>query len=228
MAKSPGDRPQSMAEVARAIEGISGRASGRMPVAPSEAPTMAAPGARTTLSGSAGESIAARRADRPRGRARAVVAGSVALAGLGVAAALLLHRPPVAPRPAAPAAVAPPIQPPAPSPPPQPSAPAPESIHVLIDSQPAGADVYRASDGVRVGRTPFSSDFSRTQGEAIFVLKLAGYREERVATPVDRDSELVLRLTPKAKAPPREAPAASKPAAKPARVKDGALDPFAQ
>jgi hypothetical protein len=67
-------------------------------------------------------------------------------------------------------------------------------VHLVIESVPVGADVYRTLDGVRLGKTPLARDFERTNGEVELVLRLAGYRDARVtmSTAADATSRTAL------------------------------------
>lgn len=57
-----------------------------------------------------------------------------------------------------------------------------------------GAEVYRASDGVRIGRTPFHRGFERSDGELKLIVKLGGYRDARVVLSTARDSTESVKL----------------------------------
>ncbi|HLU66390.1 MAG TPA: protein kinase [Kofleriaceae bacterium] len=70
----------------------------------------------------------------------------------------------------------------------------PEQVKLLILSDPDGAVVYREADGVRLGRTPLSVRARRGRGEAAFIIRKSGYRNERVAVPVAEDQEIVVTL----------------------------------
>jgi len=67
-------------------------------------------------------------------------------------------------------------------------------VQLVVKSTPPGADVLRAADGVRLGKTPFSRAFDRIDGEIELVVKLAGYRDARVTLPTTKDSEKAVRL----------------------------------
>ncbi|HWM88280.1 MAG TPA: serine/threonine-protein kinase [Kofleriaceae bacterium] len=119
-----------------------------------------------------------------------------------------------------------PQPPPKPAPPPEPTpaekdpivralaAPEYETVRLLVSSHPAGATVYRESDGVRLGKTPLEVRARRGRGEAMFILRRNGYRAELLAVPVDKDQERLVALRPqKAPAPSgRKAPRDVKPA----------------
>jgi eukaryotic-like serine/threonine-protein kinase len=65
--------------------------------------------------------------------------------------------------------------------------PASARVRLAIDSTPSGAEVYRAADGVKLGKTPLAREYERTDGVAELVIRMRGYRDERVslATNVD-------------------------------------------
>jgi serine/threonine-protein kinase len=200
MAKLPSERFASAAELARALE--------RWPAPPPAARQSGVDTLRfsrqsvssTTLGGSAAETRAP-----GRGRRRALVAIAVAvLAALGGAAVIATRvgprtqAPPIVSPIAAPvAAQAPDARPPPPSPD---AAPAPtrpgRMIRLEIVTTPDGASVYRSVDGVLLGTTPFAREIERTDGQAEFILKKAGYRDQRVALPADQDGMTGIRLTP--------------------------------
>lgn len=75
--------------------------------------------------------------------------------------------------------------------------PAPAQVTLVIESDPPGADVYRAFDGVLVGRTRYETKMAPITGKAVYVLKLDGYDDERVELFTDRDDQQKLTLTPR-------------------------------
>jgi hypothetical protein len=88
-------------------------------------------------------------------------------------------------------------------------APPATQVQMTVTSLPPGAEVYRASDGVRIGRTPFHRGFERTDGELELIVKLAGYRDARVVMSTATDSTEAVKLvrastTTKVTRPPRE------------------------
>jgi len=73
--------------------------------------------------------------------------------------------------------------------------PAPAAqVQLTVTSLPPGAEVYRASDGVRIGRTPFHRGFERSDGELELIVKLGGYRDARVVMSTARDSTETVKL----------------------------------
>jgi serine/threonine-protein kinase len=237
--KTPDQRPQSMTEVLSTLESIGvARQSGRQqPVAPAvvathDEKTMSGRPS-TTLGGSAGEVSEVR--PQPRSLGWIAPAAITVVAVLGVGGYVMFMRP----QPAAVVAAktdSPPTE--TVDPPPVKVDPAPEkNVHLSIDSQPSGADVYRVADGVRIGKTPLTEDVQRGNGEALYLLKLHGYRDSRVSLGIDHDVNKIVALeksstSSKPAAPPSKpaAPPSTKPAApakKPAKpVKNGVLDPF--
>jgi len=144
-----------------------------------------------------------------------LVAGTVAVTRLTRDPPAIASAPETAPPPPAPAP-APTV---APMPPPvavsAPVAPPPPATVTLkIDSSPPGADVYRALDGIKLGRTPLEQAIPRSGGLAVFVLKLSGYRDARVELPASGDgaADVVLSKRPRR--------------SQPGKGDDGALDPF--
>jgi serine/threonine protein kinase len=150
----------------------------------------------------------------------------LALVTAGVALPLVwsrAHAPGPAP---SPPSLAPPAPAPAPSPPPQRLASAgPATVKLRITSTPPGAAVYRVSDGVELGTTPFEQTLAPVSGMMRFVLKLAGHADAPVVLPTDRDGEraVVLRKLARREARPRP-PAPSDKSAPPVKVKLD--DPF--
>jgi len=67
-------------------------------------------------------------------------------------------------------------------------------VQLTVTSLPPGAEVYRASDGVRIGRTPFHRGFERSDGELELIVKLAGFRNARVVMSTARDSTETVKL----------------------------------
>jgi eukaryotic-like serine/threonine-protein kinase len=250
--KTAGARPQSMAEVIGQLEAIGGRSSGRqrsMTPAPSatsggDARTLAMP-PTTTLGGAASEISEVRSLPGSRSRGWLVPVG-ILFVGAAAGAGWFFTRPQqAAPINVSVPAAAPPEAPEKKDEAPKPEAPkagAPAQVHLSIDSEPSGADVYRAADGVRVGKTPLTEELPRAGGQAEYLLKLHGYHEERVVLSTERDLNKIVALEKLAPAKPAAAasskPTASKPAAatKPAAavkkppaakpVKNGVLDPF--
>lgn len=81
-------------------------------------------------------------------------------------------------------------------------------ISMSIESEPAGAQVIRKSDGVRLGVTPYRYEVESASGKVIFILNLEGYRSMILPMPADRDSERQVMLFPgKGGAPVPVAPA---------------------
>lgn len=97
----------------------------------------------------------------------------------------------------------------------------PTEVLLTIESEPPGAFVYRALDGVRLGRTPYEVTMQPVEGEVVFVLKLKGYKEAQVELPANKThlERVVLESTRNVK-PKNKRPT-------PKRPEGQALDPFA-
>jgi len=221
LAKQPDDRFPTMSDFANELE-ISWRAkaSGLMPALftpPAGISAVMAPATPRTLGEAAtqiGPSSRIHEIAPRRHKVRIAIGFAVAL---GVAAVMYLARDRDPPRRAAPERALPaqpPVVPEAALTPPAPAdataggsdngpdkrvsdekraAPAAQ-VQLTVTSLPPGADVYRASDGVRIGRTPFHRDFERSDGELELIVKLAGYRDARVVMSTGRDSSEVVKL----------------------------------
>jgi eukaryotic-like serine/threonine-protein kinase len=251
LAKKAEERVSTMADVLTALGGTVARATGahaRYETGPQRAVTTLG-GAVGQVSGVGATSPAAA---RPSRRAVVVAAALTAVAAItaGVwwrarapgdaqhaqAARSAPEREPgetPAPATAAAAATAPAT---APSPTPRPAAAAPEYVTVAIRTTPAGASVFRDGDDADLGTTPFTTRLERGGGEAVFVLRMSGYAERRVALDTKFDSETTIRLEkprPRSAAHAHSAAAGEKPAAAApapatprAPIKNGTIDPF--
>jgi serine/threonine-protein kinase len=99
---------------------------------------------------------------------------------------------------------------------------APQKIKLKIESEPAGAEVFRAADGMLVGMTPLTDERLPSTGKAVFLLKKSGFADGRAELDADRDGSAQIKLDKlHAKAPAPEKP-------KKQRVRDGAYDPYAK
>jgi tRNA A-37 threonylcarbamoyl transferase component Bud32 len=201
LAKNPDDRFDTMADLQAAIEAVVVPSTAAVrPTAVLAGQTPAPP---TTMSGSTGEQSAPapQLGRKPPVRRWPLAA---ALAAALVAVLLFLRRgtldpPPVTVRPAAP-----PFDLPA-SPPPAPAPPA-RTVQLGIETDPAGAQVIRASDGTRLGTTPFRASFAAGAGAIELRLEREGYEPVRRVVPLTRDRDEIITLSPKRPTRPRPKP----------------------
>jgi serine/threonine-protein kinase len=126
----------------------------------------------------------------------------------------------------------------------EPVEPEVKQVVILIDSKPDGAEVYRASDGVRVGKTPYRYSLDPVEGELVYMIKRDGYKSEEVVLPANQDGRELVRLKKKDRVakdtsndhrkPPRDHKKPPKDHKKPPKDHkkppkdddDGAIDPF--
>jgi len=216
MAKKPDERFSSMAELATHLAALGGRRpSAAQASITGMGPSAAADGRPlTTLSMAAAE--AGRTGSRPAPQPASGSQWMMAVGALGIMLAgtgYWLHSrraadaPLAAAQPQAAAAALPAPAAPAPA---APAPAAPATVHLTIESTPSGADVFRAADGVRVGRTPLHTEMARGDGETSFVVKLAGYADAHasLAASSDGKAQVTLAALP-APSPPPPAPVAS-------------------
>jgi eukaryotic-like serine/threonine-protein kinase len=231
LAKDPKDRFQTMEDMAQALEAVGPNLRDSVPavtpIAGVAALTGSAPGAKketTTL----GHAASQMDAQAEGGRRLGLPIGIGVFVGVAAFAMFLVAREtgtpstPVAevvegpvpgvelPVPAAQPPAAPAVAPPAADPP-----VAPAMVQLRVDSEPAGAEVYRAVDGVRVGKTPVVHETSPVRGEMVFLVRLSGYEKAQVTLRADQDGSAKVKLK-KEKSRRRERKSSS----------DGALDPF--
>jgi hypothetical protein len=144
---------------------------------------------------------------RRRGRALAIAASAVIAAA---AFALALRPPGRGPIERAPATASPPASAPTPSATPR------ADVELSITTEPPGADVYTALDGLLVGRTPLTVHVPRQEARAVYRLRKDGFVEVRVELPADRDGAAHVSLAPVPAAernrPPRDRPPGARPA----------------
>ena len=242
LAKEPGERFASMAELIDALDAASdgrfavhteprvyGDDATAATVAPSEPPR---PIEHTTLGTAAAEMTGHGRTEAPRsakvawgiGAAAALVlvAGGIVLAVGGgdsgdkeVAAPVEAAEPPIrSPRFDEP-------------PPPEQAPPAPEKVTVVIESKPAGAAVYRLFDKRLLGETPFSQTVAAGPGKLALVLKLDGYKDQPVEVDLDKDQRVEFALSRKSRRPrsDRKPVAVKKPEVKPPPAKKPEVKP---
>jgi serine/threonine-protein kinase len=219
LAKEPEQRPASMIDVRDRLRAQIGVVSAARLGRPSPAVT---PTPQTTLGRSAAEVVSLHIPTKrpPVALIFGVAAGVAVLLTLAVRGSRSTDQPPpvavVAAKPVAPPVVAPPVVAPAVATPAR-------AVTLRVLSEPSGADVYRVADGIGVGRTPLAQSIPAANGHAVYVLKLAGYEDQRIELAADHDGERTATLT-RLRARAKTAAPASKPAK--TRVRDGAVDPF--
>jgi serine/threonine-protein kinase len=211
LAKQPQDRYATMTEVSVAIEDVWRNTDRRdaLFTPPKGLTTIRPPGSaeRTPLVGVAPTLPVAAEVSAPRvvARRRAPWIAGVVVIGAAAFTWVLLRggddarpaAPPPVPatseqRPAAVVTVAD-------AAPPHEQAPnaGPSNIELVVESVPPGADVYRRSDGVKLGKTPFTRTFERIDGGEIeLLLKHSGYQDRRVTLSTAHDGKEIARLSP--------------------------------
>ena len=207
LAKNPDDRYGSMAELAVDIESVwrksgEGRAALFTPPKGLTLPkTPTAPGPGTAAAPTL--PVAAELSVPPPSARRRVPWISIAGAVIGVAILAFVmfrrggeSRPVVAE--SSKLVAPPPVAADATAPPPEtPATPEPAKIELVVDSIPTGADVYRRSDGVKLGKTPMTRSFDRVEGGEIdFLIKHSGYQDKQIAMSTARDGKQVAKLVP--------------------------------
>ena len=203
MAKAPGDRYATAADLARALD------RWPPPTAVGESIVKTTPFERTSLSSTTlGGSAAEARPPRRRRRAAVVAVGAGLSVLAGTAIVLWRLRPPMDIPTVTPVVTELATTFDARPPPSAPDAAPPPSRMIRLDivTTPDGATVYRAVDGVRLGTTPFSRELERTDGQAEFLLRKAGYQDQRITLPTDHDAMTGIKLTPE----PRKRPPGKK------------------
>jgi serine/threonine-protein kinase len=191
--KNPDQRQQSMALLIQEIDSIRRPGSVELAAVPAPASPESAtlsPKPITTLGGAAGE---AQPQPRPSGSNRSLFAFALVLP-LAAGGYLLWgpKKPPAVvtqPNGSDEVVVTKPIKPPV-------TTPAPERTRFRIITEPPGADVYRVSDGVAVGTTPYESTVEKSDGTLRFVLKRSQYLDEKIELSAAQDDELHVKLQP--------------------------------
>ncbi len=110
-------------------------------------------------------------------------------------------------------------------------------VTLIIESDPSGARVYRESDGVRLGETPYNLTLPKGDGFAGFLLKKSGYHRSDVELAIDKSGRSMTQLLRRRSQRPTEnnveevkPPKKVKPKEKdPVKTPgvDDAIDPFA-
>jgi hypothetical protein len=102
-------------------------------------------------------------------------------------------------------------------------------VTIKLISEPAGADVYRAPKGPRIGRTPFEYTTEPSDAPLALTFKKSGYADRQTSVAADHDAEhkVTLARVAKGSPPPATGPAApGSGATEPAPPASGSLNPF--
>ncbi|MGE3458608.1 MAG: serine/threonine protein kinase, partial [Kofleriaceae bacterium] len=243
LAKQPGDRPQTMAEVQRSLQAGGAMSPGVAPTLLPDADPSASgrqPQAPRSLGRRPGSAPAAPIVD-PRERSTAnlrpasnpttlsgaggvwepppskrrsgLIIAGVALAVIGVGGGWLALRDTSEPATPAQVQAAQPALPP-PAPPADAAPAVAKDIELKLTSTPV-AEVYLAADGRLLGETPYTHTLPRGTGKIVFLLKAEGHKDARITMAVDKDATEAIVLT--ANKPVTAAPA--EPPSRPARPK---------
>jgi eukaryotic-like serine/threonine-protein kinase len=216
IAKPVAERFATMAELIHAIETYWRRDSADpLLVTPASQPVMTAASSTAPTLPVTGELSA----PPPRRRAPWMIGGfAITIAG-GFALMIALNqsepeRAQVATQPADAASVDAPAPPPPPPPPPASEVVGalprePVKVRLVVDSVPAGAEVYRSLDAVKLGKTPLVVELDRIAGQVDLVLRLRGFRDARLAMSTATDGQSrtkLVRMPLPPKRPPRTGP----------------------
>jgi serine/threonine-protein kinase len=163
-------------------------------------------------------------APKSRSKLPLLVGGAVLFALSAVTVFLIARRGDDTPDPPA---TAPAIEPPKPIPAP----PVHATVDVKIESQPAGADVYRLPSELKVGVTPWADKLDRGDGVAVFLVKAPGYQDAKLEIDLREGGSQMVALKKIAVAPPvvRRPPAGTPPPPvkkPPVRRKGEPVNPF--
>ena len=107
----------------------------------------------------------------------------------------------------------------------------PATIDVAFNSEPPGADVFRAGLSKPIGQTPFTIQFKRSPNSETFEFRLKDHTSASLDVSLSDNSQVSMTLAKIKKAPPKAPrPRATAPRAKPKKKKvdkSGVIDPFA-
>jgi len=210
LAKQPGERYATMADVATAIEDVWRNAGDRREMLftpPKGLVTVKRPS--TSISGDAATlPVAAELSTEPpvARRRRPLLVGAGVVAAATALAFVLLHGGGGGdePHPSAATPAPPPVHV-DPKPAPIPVAPdhdagsaaQPDKVELVVESIPSGADVYRRADGIKIGKTPFRRNFDRVDGGVIeLLIKRAGFQDRSITLSTAHDGKELARLAP--------------------------------
>jgi serine/threonine-protein kinase len=82
--------------------------------------------------------------------------------------------------------------------------PASSTVRVMINSSPTGAEVYRGSDGMLLGKTPYEGRVDPELGPVVYALHHDGFVTQRVKLLPTHDVHADVGLTPAPKSRPRK------------------------
>ncbi len=202
LAKKPDDRPQTMEELSSLLARIE-RELGATSGASSVDPGTSLPGARaavalsvdTTMGRSASEVVRPSRARKPL--MYGVVGGALALVVAVIVIATMNRedRSRANDSPTGRAGAQPMGAPDAAAMKVTPLVPATSKVTITLTSDPAGAEVFRALDGVKLGTTPMTLSLDRAAGGSVtLVLKRTSFERQSVVVPVDKDATMNVKL----------------------------------
>ncbi len=125
-----------------------------------------------------------------------------------------------------------------------PPPPATKDVEIELTSTPP-AQVYMIADGRLLGETPYHSKRAPAEGSLVFLLRVDGYKDERVVVPADHDfrqtiamttlhvpgsgtgsAEVVVKKPPKPPKPPRPGSGSGTPVVKPGSGSSGHIEVY--
>jgi serine/threonine-protein kinase len=79
----------------------------------------------------------------------------------------------------------------------------PATVHMLIQSSPAGANVLNEKDGTMLGMTPLQKSYPQAKGTMGITLRMAGYKDKSITVALDENSSISVDLEHVEVAPPK-------------------------